>query len=61
MNLSHNCVHHFLGWSFDHVTFVPVLVSESHIRIVNYRDDQTPPVLIIGWGSSGGPPMVESN
>ena len=35
MDLSHNCVHHFLGWSFDHVTFLPVLVSEYHVRIAN--------------------------
>ena len=61
MDLSHNCVHHFLGWSFDHVTFVPVLVSESNVRIANYRDDQTPPVLILGWGKSGGPPLVDAN
>ena len=61
MDLSHNCVHHFLGWSFDHVRFVPVLVSESHVRIANYRNDQTPPVLIISWGGSGGPPLVKAN
>ena len=61
MDLSHNCVHHFLGWSFDHVTFVPILVSKMCVRIANYRVDQTPPVLIIGWGSSGGPPVVATN
>ena len=33
----------------------------SCLDFANYRNDQTPPVLIIGWGNIGGPPMVEVN
>ena len=61
MDLSHKCVHYSLGWIFDDVAFVPILVSLSRVRISNYRDGQTLPVLIICWGQNGGPPMVKGN
>ena len=31
IDLPHNYVHYFLGWIFDHMTFVPVLVSDYHL------------------------------
>ena len=57
MELFHNCAPHFHGWSFDHVTFVPILLTNvTHVRISNYPEYS--PLYIIGWGSSGGPPKV---
>lgn len=59
MQLVHNCVHHFHGWCFDHVTFVPILLTHgTHVRISNYPEYS--PLYIIGWGTSGGPPKVDN-
>ena len=35
MELNHDRVHHMHGWSFSHLTFAPILVNPSCVRLLN--------------------------